>query len=532
MRQSPIACLTSFFRVLGLLLLGLRVALAAAEPDAPHFDVWEFAISGNTLLGTKQIEKTVYPFLGPSRSVADVEQARRALERAYRDAGFGTVVVTIPEQDVEQGVVRLEVLQGTVDRLLVSGSSYFSPLQIRDAVPALTPGSVPDLAQVQAEVAALNAASADRRITPVLRPGREPGTVEAELKVDDRLPVHGSLEYNNEYTRDTSRTRATATLSYDNLWQRQHSVSLGYQTAPEERDDVTVLFGTYTARLSDSPWLVSGYLVDSDTAVSSVGTLGVLGAGQIAGLRFIRPLPPLGNAQQRAVFGIDYKDFDESVALSGGASTIETPVQYGTISAGWALNVRGEGSSSEFSVTGMFGPRFLGNDTEEFANKRAGASPNFAYLALGASHEHELPGDTRLRLALRGQLAGAPLISNEQFSIGGASSVRGYLESQAFFDDGLNAQMEFSSPDWGRRLPGVDTGRLHAFVDAGIGRLQDPLPEQDDEALLWSAGIGLRARFWRHLTQEIEWAWPLRDSEDGSIESGDDRWHFSVQWAF
>lgn len=536
MRQPPTACLCVVSRalagILALLLVGVCPAYAAAENAAPRFDVWEFAVSGNTVLEARQVEKAVYPFLGPSRTVADVEQARRALERLYRDAGYGTVVVTIPEQDVEQGVVRLEVLQGSVDRVLVSGSTYFSPLQIRDAVPSLAPGSVPDLAEVQAEVAAVNAASADRRITPVLRPGRYPGTVEAELKVDDRLPVHGSLEYSNEYTRDTSRTRATATLSYDNLWQRQHSASLGWQTAPQNRDDVTVLFATYTARLRESPWLVSGYLVDSDTAVSSVGTLGVLGAGQIAGARFIRPLPPIGDALQRATFGIDYKDFDESIGLVGDQSSIETPVRYGTFSAGWALNFVGEKSGSEFSVTGVFGPRFLGNDTEEFASKRSGASSSFAYLVLNATHERELWRDTRLRLALRGQVAGAPLISNEQFSIGGASSVRGYLESQVFFDDGLSAQLELISPDWGPRLPGVNTGRLFAFLDGGTGRLQDPLPEQDDQSMLLSMGIGLRAQLWRHLSQEIEWAWPLRDSDDGDIESGDDRVHFSLRYTF
>jgi hemolysin activation/secretion protein len=147
---------------------------------------------------------------------------------------------------------------------------------------------------VQKELVQLNAGSSDRRITPVLRPGRYPGTLEAELKVDDKLPVHGSLEVNNRYSRDTTRTRVTATVSYDNLWQRQHSASIGYQTAPENTDDVTVLFGTYSARLSTSPWLVSGYYVDSDTDVATVGTLGVLGKGQIAGLRFIRPVASRG----------------------------------------------------------------------------------------------------------------------------------------------------------------------------------------------------------------------------------------------
>jgi hemolysin activation/secretion protein len=533
----------------GLICLALVSGGALAQsgdrlPDAPApsvsteaatgktFDIWEFAVAGNTTLESRIIEQTVYPFLGPGRTVDDVDKARAALEKRYQDEGYGTVVVNIPEQDVVQGLVRLEVIEGKVDRLVVSGATWFSPDQIRAGTPSLAEGSVPLLPQVQKELVQLNAGSSDRRITPVLRPGRYPGTLEAELKVDDTLPVHGSIEFNNRYTADTTRTRVTGTLGYDNLWQRQHAASLGYQTAPENSDDVTVLFGTYSARLGASPWLASGYYVDSDTAVSTVGTLGVLGKGQIAGLRFIRPLPPLAGGFQRATLGIDYKDFDENIALTGNQPSIETPINYGILSAGWGLTFAGETTSSELNLLGVFGPRFLGNEAEEFANKRSGAKPGFSYLGISVAHGRELWADTRFRITISGQVADSPLISNEQFSFGGATSVRGYLESQQFADDGLYTQLELLSPDWGRGLPGFSSGRLLGFLDAGGGRLQEPLPEQDDDFFLWSTGLGFRAVLWGGLTADVEWAYPLRDSSDGSIESGDSRWHFNTRVAF
>jgi hemolysin activation/secretion protein len=271
----------------GLICLALVSGGALAQsgdslPDAPApsvsteaatgktFDIWEFAVEGNTTLESRVIEQTVYPFLGSGRTVDDVDKARAALEKRYQDEGYGTVVVNIPEQDVVQGLVRLEVIEGKVDRLVVSGATWFSPEQIRAGAPSLAEGSVPLLPQVQKELVQLNAGSSDRRITPVLRPGRYPGTLEAELKVDDTLPVHGSIEVNNRYTADTTRTRVTGILGYDNLWQRQHAVSLGYQTAPENSDDVTVLFGTYSARLGESPWLAPARLSTSTTAVPAL----------------------------------------------------------------------------------------------------------------------------------------------------------------------------------------------------------------------------------------------------------------------
>jgi hemolysin activation/secretion protein len=71
------------------------------------FNVWEFQIIGNTLIDRTQVERTVYPFLGPARTIEDVEAARAAQETFYNNSGFPTVVVNLPEQNVTEGVVKL-----------------------------------------------------------------------------------------------------------------------------------------------------------------------------------------------------------------------------------------------------------------------------------------------------------------------------------------------------------------------------------------------------------------------------------------
>ena len=59
-----------------------------------------------------------------------------------------------------------------------------------------------------------------------------PGTVEAELKVADKLPAMATLDINNRHAADTEAWRTSLNLRYDNLWQRDHSVSLTFITAP------------------------------------------------------------------------------------------------------------------------------------------------------------------------------------------------------------------------------------------------------------------------------------------------------------
>jgi hypothetical protein len=87
----------------------------AATPD-PSFDILEFVVEGNRVLEPLAIERAVYPFLGPRRLIRDADAARAALEKAYHQAGYLTVTVDVPEQQVENGIVRLAVTEGRVER--------------------------------------------------------------------------------------------------------------------------------------------------------------------------------------------------------------------------------------------------------------------------------------------------------------------------------------------------------------------------------------------------------------------------------
>ncbi len=73
----------------------------------------------------------------------------------------------------------------------------------------------------------------DRKVTPALRAGVTPGTVDVDLNVEDKVPFHASVELNNRQSPNTTPTRITATAHYDNLWQRGDSFSFTYQIAPQ-----------------------------------------------------------------------------------------------------------------------------------------------------------------------------------------------------------------------------------------------------------------------------------------------------------
>jgi hemolysin activation/secretion protein len=511
-------------------------APAPAEPGAespPVFDVLDYQVDGNTVLDVETVEKAVYPFLGPGKGLGDVEQARTALETAYRERGYPTVLVEIPEQDVEGGVVRLQVVEGTVEYLKVSGARYHSPLRIRSAVPALAEGQVPHLPTVQEQVNQLAQESADRKVTPVLRAGAAPGKMEVELKVDDQLPVHGSLEINGRNTEFTSRTRLIGSIRYDNLWQRFHSASLQYQVSPENYDEVEVWSGTYVLPTgwSDTRLALYGIGISSNTQLgANVGGTSVVGTGAIFGARLVKPLPVRENYWHSLTAGFDYKDFDQATTLVG-QDTGNTPIGYVPFMVGYDGSWKTGESLTSLSLAAHFSIRGLGNDPREFEDKRFKSRPNYVFFTADLKHQQVLPQDLRLVGRASGQIADSPLISNEQFAAGGAQSVRGYYQTQQLGDDGINLSLELHSPSLlPDSLEFAQDLRVLAFFDWAYLWILDPLPQQPKSYQLAATGVGLRAQWFKHFVGELDWGYPFYGQS--TVEAGDPRIDFRMAYEF
>jgi len=275
------------------------------KADTRQIYIQEYRVQGAHLLTALEVEDAVYPYLGPGRTAEDVDQARAALEKAYQAKGFQTVSVQIPPQQVTGGVVILQVIEGKVGRLRVKGARFYSPEQIKAAAPSLAEGTVPDFNKVSRDIVALNQL-ADRRVTPELRAGVEPNTVDIDLNVKDTLPLHGSLELNNRYSPNTTSLRINGAVSYSNLWQLGHSAGFSFQVAPENLQDAEVFSGYYLLRFPHVDWL--SLILQATKQNSNVSTLGgtaVSGRNEVVGARAVIALPPGKNFFESISLGID-----------------------------------------------------------------------------------------------------------------------------------------------------------------------------------------------------------------------------------
>ncbi|MFZ2726340.1 MAG: ShlB/FhaC/HecB family hemolysin secretion/activation protein [Methylococcaceae bacterium] len=522
-----------------LLVGGLNAAFATQQDAATTeqqqadttFDLLELRIKGNTLLPRLQLERTVYPFLGLKKSLESVEKARVALEEVYKAKGYQTVAVDIPEQDVNDGVVYLQVTEGKVSRLRVKESRYFSLGKIKAAVPELAEGKVPNMNVMQEQLAKLAAQTPDRKVTPILRAGEERGDIEVDLKVKDEFPLHARLELNGRNTATTSRLRVVSSLHYDNLWQKLHSASLMYQVSPENADEVDVWAGTYSMPFEDTYSLsFSAISSSSNSSISGGGAISALGIGDNYSLRLSKTLPAVNDFSHSLSVGVSYKNQQQTLNFINNPADDKT-INYLPFLVQYNGAFKEKNYIAAFNIAVNFAVRGLANNQSQFTDKSSAAKANYAYLTAGLNFNHTLPKNFEFASRINGQFSDSHLIPYEQFILGGMNSIRGYFEAQAFADNGILGSLELRSP---RLVPREweSVNRLNAlvFIDGGKAWVKQASLGETKDYQLASAGFGVRFQCWKYFNGILDLGFPLISQD--TIHSGDPKLHFSIATEF
>lgn len=523
---------------------------AQPQQAAQRFDIAAFDVSGVTRFTPDQVAAIVYPFAGPGRGSDDVEGARKAVQDAYARLGFEAVVVEIPIQPTEtfsKGVVQLAVSEAPLGRVLVAGQKYHSAEGVVADVPSLVPGRPIDLQALQRDVAAANRFP-DRTITPTFKPAAN-GAVDVELKVTDQRPIHASVEVNNDNSPSTSQLRVQASGRLTNLWGAGHTLSATYIVAPERKADSEVISGAYSVPFIGTPWtlLVFGY--KSNSNIAALGGTNVLGNGYQVGVRATYKLPA-DKTYQSISFGPDFKNFQQDIFVAG-VQAGRAPIRYVPFTAEYSLSGADDKQTYGFTAgltaglrvvkrytvaegctPGQFNPGFPNNClVDQFQNREVFSNENFVHVNLTGDYSRAFGGDFVGAYHVSAQYADSHLITNEQYAIGGLTSVRGYYLSEAVGDNGVSQSFEVRSPSAATLLGAfVDELRVYAFADMGYAHVLRALAAQDNDFGLIGVGGGARVRLLGRLSGEVSVGVPLLDGPVS--DAGEPRMVFVVRGEF
>jgi hemolysin activation/secretion protein len=204
--------------------------LFLAPEKRQTFEILHYRIEGNTVLPPEKFS-VLTNYIG-TVDFARVREGLGLLQLLYRDLGFVTVSVTLPQQKLTNGIVTVKIIEGKLASIKVAGNLHFSTDNVLRALPSLDTNILLNTKWLQPELDRANA-NQDRQIYPVISPGLEPGTSDLTLKVKDRLPLHEHIEINDKSTPGTPLLRVDTAIQYGNLWQRDHQIGFDYNFSPD-----------------------------------------------------------------------------------------------------------------------------------------------------------------------------------------------------------------------------------------------------------------------------------------------------------
>jgi len=530
-------------------------AAAATAPAAePRFPIDKFTVRGATLIAADGLQLILAPYIGKNKDFADVQRALEALERAYTSRGYSAVQVILPEQQIDDGEVEFDVVEAKIGKVVVEGNKYFDETNIRASLPQVQQGQPPNIFQISDNLRVANENPA-KQTTVLLRSGAEEGQVDAVVRVADERYNKLSVTLDNTGTQQTGLFRLGFGYQNSNVFNRDHVLNAQYVTAPND-DDKTNRLGLYPSkhvfivggqyriplyRQGDSLEFSAGYSNVNSGVVANL--FNISGSGSIFGARYNQNLKKAGDLEHKLSYGLDWRGYKSVVTQIGVAGAGLVPdVTVHPISLTYAGTYRKGETDSNFYVslnqnlpggndggTGAFQGDPLVVPARPAA--RDGANPRYFATRWGFNHNRALPRDWQFRFGMSGQVTRDTLISGEQFGIGGADSVRGFLEREIVNDNGYRGTTEFYTPDIGRFVP-VTGARVRAllFYDWGaVKRIRPGVLELHGQHIA-SAGAGVRFSQGTNLSLRLDVATVL---DSGGLQKiGDVRVHASFAYIF
>src|SRR5258706_9837586 len=505
------------------------IAAPSQPPAPPRFAVQRFLVEGNSLLAQSELDRILAPFSGKNRDFGDIQRALEALQAVYAGRGYNAVRVSVPEQDIRSGEVRLRVVEARIRRVRVQGNRFFDEKNVRAGLPSLKEGASPNTPAIGRDAQLVNENPA-KQVSVALQAADDPGQVDATIRVTDEKPSRISALADNTGTPKTGNYRTGVGYQYANLFNGDDVINAQVLTSPGHASDVKVFGAGY--RVPAYEW---GGVVDVLAGYSSVnsGTVqdlfSVSGKGTVFGLRYTQLLGRIGTYEHRAAFGLDYRAYKNSVILVGTTESLVPDITVHPVSLTYSGRFPQVGRDLSFNISyshNISGGN-KGGDTD-FETSRTGAASKYGVVREGLVFSQLLPSDFIMRAVANAQQTHDLLIPGEQFGMGGADSVRGYYERETASDIGWRFSLEGYGPDFGARIGDNWRARALLFVDTARGH--DNALERGPENKLGSFGVGMRANQGKSFAFRLDAARVTEDA--GTRQKGDTRVHFAAAYSF
>lgn len=491
----------------------------------PMFVLRGVSLTGAHAIPRDQIISVYQPYLGKKVSQADLAAIAAGVGDLYRAAGFHLSRAIVPPQDIRDGRIRLQVIEGSITEVALKGDSaeQFGIRPLLEPVLAECPSR---LLTLERQLLLINGRPGVRIADTALEEIDNASGRFRLIVYVNTWPIYTSFGVDNLGSSSVGPWQTYATGAFNSYLAPGDTLALNLSTTPGDPRELAFGRLSYDVPVGIDDMRIGASVLHSevrpgderrlDNDVTRTDTFEV--RASIVPLQSIRSALTLtaaagfSNVSEGDVFGPIYNDHIRTVSLTSDYRLQDNfgGNNYFTLTYRQGLDILG---------ASHFGDDFVSRD---------GASGNFSVMDAWFTRYQTLTDAWSVKIAAAGQIASGPLFTSQQFYLGGAAFGRGYGSAEISGDNGIAGSFELRF-DQRLNFSYLTGYQLYSFVDAGAA-WNDGFSYNDGLALT-SAGAGVRFFLGGDLQADIAVAFPLSyRAPDNSSRSA--RLLFSLSNAF
>lgn len=436
-----------------------------------------FRFNGNTAFSSDELAALLSDDIGVKLSLSDLYGAASRITAYYREHGWLLARAVLPPQDITEGVLTIQVVEGRYGEIRLNNNSQVPGTVAQRATRNLASGDGVKIGALENALMNLDALPGTR-VGSRLSAGSEPGTSDVDVTVSEGDRVTGNLaidNYGNTYNgayRLSGGVNIANPLSLGDSLGFQGLVSDEGQAYIRSQYDLPV--GPWNTRLGTAVSWLQYRLGDDFEDLNAEGNAAT--ASVFVDQNWWRQRA--WGLSSRLTF--QYRDLEDEQLGLVSEKTLNS-LTLDVINGYWRDSVLA-GSSNSIRLNWTFGELRLDSPFAE-ASDVYGTEGSYHKVSLALLRQQWLAAQWLLQIDARVQKAGTNLDSIEKFSLGGAYGVRAFPQGETSGDEGWLLSTELRhifNPKW----------QAGVFMDLGGVKYNDkPLPTGDIHRNLSGAGV-------------------------------------------
>ncbi|NEN89097.1 MAG: ShlB/FhaC/HecB family hemolysin secretion/activation protein [Okeania sp. SIO3H1] len=486
--------------------------------------VTQFVVVGSTVFSSTELAEILEPFTDRPISFAELLEAQTAVTQLYFEGGYVTSGAFIPPQTLQDGKVTIEVIEGVVEEIEISGLKRLNSGYIRSRIESgiKTPLNQDDLFQ---SLQLLQLDPLVERLSANLTAGSRPGLSRLEVEVEEAPAFFAQLSADNLRSPSVGTVRRQVQLSHSNLTGFGDRLNATYYNTDgsDTLDDFS-----YTIPINSKNGTISlrHRRTSSEIIEEPFNELDIETNSRTYEMSFRQPI--YQTLSKEIALGLTGSVEESKTTLLGepfpGSVGAEDDGEIRISSIRFFQEYTSRSTNDVFVARSEFS---LGiNAFDATVNSNAPDGRYFSWRGQ-AQYLRLFATDTVFLVRSDIQLAPRSLFPQEQFSLGGGLSVRGYRQDVLLGDNGLFISSEFRFPilrvrEWDATL------QLTPFID--FGTVWNSNDVELVEETLSSVGVGLRIQVGTRFSAQLDWGIPFVDIDTNGDSLQEDGIYFYLKY--